>query len=150
MDAATLRKDYAWAIKIVRNHFVNGLNHISEERFLQRRYQEFRRIDDPVYADLLGGMNDERFAKTFVSYWILGQTMASQSRFWLENAVAELIIHQAQRLGRAVDHVYTQTMLADGWLSRKVDVASIGEEQLGLRGLLPDAPDPVPPGRRKH
>lgn len=130
MDETTLRKDYGWAIAIVRKHFVSGLNHISEERFLQRRYQEFKSNDDPVYADLLGGMNDERLAKTFVSYWILGQTMATQSRFWLENAVAELIIHQAQKLGRAVDHVYTQSMLADGWLSRMVDVASIGEEQL--------------------
>ncbi len=130
MDEVTLRKDHDWAIKIVRKHFVGGLNHISEERFLQRRYEEFRRNDDPVYADLLAGMNDEKLARTFVSYWILGQTMATQSRFWLENAVAELIIHQAQKLGRAVDHVYTQSMLADGWLSRKVDVASIGEEQL--------------------
>ncbi len=130
MDEATFRKDYDWAIEIVRKHFVDGLNHISEERFLHRRYEEFRRNDDPVYADLLAGMNDERLARTFVSYWILGQTMATQSRFWLDNAVAELIIHQAQKLGRPIEHVYTQSMLADGWLSTKVDVASIGEEQL--------------------
>ena len=130
MDEAKIRTDYAWAIKIVRKHFVGGLNRISDEKFMRRRYEEFKRNDDPVYADLLAGMNDERLSKTFVSYWILGQTMATQSRFWLEYAVAELIIHQAQRLGRPVEHVYTQSMLADGWMSRKVSVATIGEDQL--------------------
>lgn len=130
MDEAKLKKDFAWAIEIVRKHFVGGLNRISDEKFLRRRYEEFRRNDDPVYADLLAGMGDERLSKTFVSYWILGQTMATQSRFWLENAVAELIIHQAQKLGREVNHVYTQNMLADGWLLRKVEVADVGEDQL--------------------
>ena len=75
-------------------------------------------------------MSDERLSKTFVSYWILGQTMATQSRFWLENAVAEMVIHQAQKLGRPVEHVYTQSMLADGWMSRKVSVAIIGKDKL--------------------
>jgi len=130
MTEAELRTEYAWAIEIVRKHFVGGLKGISDEKFLRRRYEEFRRNDDPVYADLLAGMGDERLSKTFVSYWILGQTMATQSRFWLENAVAELIIHQAQKLGRDVNHVYTQNMLADGWLLRKVEVADIGEDQL--------------------
>lgn len=130
MTEAEVKAKFAWAIDIVRKHFVNGLNRISDEKFLRRRYEEFRRNDDPVYADLLAGMNDERLSKTFVSYWILGQTMATQSRFWLENAVAELIIHQAQKLGREVSNVYTQNMLADGWLSKKVNVAEIGEDQL--------------------
>lgn len=130
MTEAEVRTKFAWAIGIVRKHFVNGLNRISEEKFLRRRYEEFRRNDDPVYADLLAGMNDDRLSKTFVSYWILGQTMATQSRFWLENAVAELIIHQAQKLGREVSNVYTQNMLADGWLSLKVEVAKIGEDQI--------------------
>ncbi len=130
MDEAKLREDFLWAIEIVRKHFVGGLNRISDETFLRRRYEEFRRNDDPVYADLLAGMGDERLSRTFVSYWMLGQTMATQSRFWLENAVAELIIHQAQKLGRNVSNVYTQNMLAAGWLSKNVNVAEIGEDQL--------------------
>ena len=48
MTEAEVRAKFAWAIDIVRKHFVNGLNRISDETFLRRRYEEFRRNDDPV------------------------------------------------------------------------------------------------------
>src|SRR5262245_56526234 len=86
-----LQQEYGWAIKIIRERFAVGLEAICAKEFLDERYQEFQRKNDPIYAELLDGMEDEALAKTFVSYWTIGQTMATQSRFWLEAAIAEII-----------------------------------------------------------
>jgi hypothetical protein len=42
MTEAEVRAKFAWAIAIVRKHFVAGLNRISDEKFLRRQYDEFR------------------------------------------------------------------------------------------------------------
>lgn len=48
-------------------------------RFLEDRYAEFQRKNDPIYGELLDGMGDEALAKTFVSYWTIAQTLATRS-----------------------------------------------------------------------
>jgi hypothetical protein len=125
---SNIRRKYDWAIDIVRQHFTRGIEQLCDPEFLQRRYEEFLSKQDPVYGDLLAGMKDEPLSKTFVSYWTIAQTMATQSRFWLEGAVAQIIIHQVRHFGRQATHVLTQSLLADGGIS--VQVHQIGEEQL--------------------
>jgi hypothetical protein len=124
-----LKAKYAWAVQIVQRHFENGLAEISDARFLDERY-EFQHKNDPIYAELLSGMRAPRLAKTFVSYWIIAQTLATRSRFWLEAAVAEIIIHQAKHFGRPALEVYSQAMLGHGCLKQRKPIAEIGEEEL--------------------
>jgi hypothetical protein len=71
--------DYGWAIEIVRSRFENGLAEICDQRFLNRRYKDFQDKQDPIYPTLLKGMNDEPLSKTFVSYWTIAHTLATQS-----------------------------------------------------------------------
>jgi len=125
--AEQLRKEYDWAISIIQDQFTRGLDSICDKDFLDERYQEFQRKHDPIYAELLNGMKDEALAKTFVSYWTIGQTLATQSRFWLEDAIAEIIIAQVQRKGRSATHVYSQAMLAQGHFQQRKTVAEMGE-----------------------
>ena len=124
-----LQKEYGWAIEIVRKQFAEGLEAICDKGFLDHRYQEFQRKNDPIYAELLDGMDDEELAKTFVSYWTIAQTMATQSRFWLEDAIAEIIIYQVRHLNRQATHVYSQAMLTP-YFQRRVPIAEIGEQEL--------------------
>jgi hypothetical protein len=124
-----LRGDYEWAIKIIRNHFASGLEAICDKHFLDQRYEEFQSKHDPIYGELLKGMGDEALAKTFVSYWTIGQTVATQSRFWLEDAIAEIIIFQVKHLDRPATHVYSQSMLGP-YFQRRVPIAEIGEQVL--------------------
>ena len=102
-----LRGEYAWAIAIVKQHFEWGLEGISDGRFLDQRYVEFKHRNDPIYADLLGGMGNDQLARTFVSYWVIAQTIATQSRFWLEAAVAEIVAYQAQQGWRPAARIYS-------------------------------------------
>lgn len=125
-----LRINYGWAIDIVHKHFATGLDGICDKDFLNHRYQEFQRKNDPIYAELLDGMDDEALAKTFVSYWTIGQTIATQSRFWLEDAIAEIILFQVKHLKRPVTHVYSQSMLGKKYFDQRVHVSEIGEMQL--------------------
>lgn len=125
-----LQREYAWAIEIIRNHFAKGLEQICEKDFLDERYLEFRRRNDPIYAELLDGMDDEALAKTFVSYWTIGQTLATQSRFWLEDAIAEIIIYQVKNFSRPATHVYSQAMLSNKLFERRMAIADIGESNL--------------------
>ncbi len=125
-----LRQEYGWAVEIIRKHFAAGLESICAKEFLEERYVEFQRKHDPIYAELLDGMDDEALAKTFVSYWTIGQTIATQSRFWLEAAIAEIIILQVKHKAHPATHVYSQAMLGQRYFERRVPVAEIGELEL--------------------
>jgi hypothetical protein len=116
-----------WAVEIVQKHFSDGLARLCDPDFLAKRYTQFKRRDDPVYVELLTAMKEEALAKTFVSYWTIAQTLATQSRFWLEDAVADIILMEVRRFGRRATHVYSQKMLSDGYLERQVAVAELGE-----------------------
>ncbi len=120
----------AQAIEIIQKHFSDGLAELCDPRFLAKRYSEFLRRDDPIYVELLQGMQDEPLSKTFVSYWTIAQTLATKSRFWLEDAVAEVITSQVERFGRNATHVYSQKMLSHGYAKRNVSVADLGEQDL--------------------
>jgi hypothetical protein len=118
------------ASAIVHQFFSQGLAEICDERFLSKRYAEFQRRDDPIYATLLEGMGDDELAKTFVSYWTIGQTLSVKSRFWLEDAIFEIIRQQVTRFGKDVSHAYTQEMLSNGYLQDKKFLADIGEDEI--------------------
>jgi hypothetical protein len=123
------RNDYEWAVDIIKGHFEKGLAGISNAKFLDQRYKDFELKQDPIYADLLEGMNDEPLAKTFVSYWIVAQTLATQSRFWLEDAVGDLIRFQAENGKRPGAEVYTQHTVARRFPSKRLEYpAFFGKE----------------------
>ena len=126
-SAEEFRSEYGWAIEIVRRHFATGLESICDMDFLNQRYEEFQRKHDPIYAELLDGMDDESLAKTFVSYWTIGQTIATQSRFWLEEAIAEIILYQVKRFNRPATYVYSQAMLGRKYFEDRKTIAEIGE-----------------------
>jgi hypothetical protein len=75
-------------------------------------------------------MQDEALAKTFVSYWTIAHTLATQSRFWLDEAIAKIIIEQAHKHGRLAIEVYSYAMLCHGYLHSRKRVADIGEEEI--------------------
>lgn len=122
--------DHTWAGEIIRNRFAEGLQRICDPVFLADRYAAFQRRQDPVYTGLLEGMKDPALAKTFVSYWTIAHTMATQSRFWLENAVTEILVRQVRERQRELWGVYSQAMLSSGMLEGKVSVADLGEDFL--------------------
>ncbi|QYK49409.1 MAG: hypothetical protein KF838_06040 [Phycisphaeraceae bacterium] len=124
------REKHGWAIDIISKHFRYGLAEICGTKFLADRYRAFVRREDPIYATLLNGMDDEPLARTFVSYWTIAHTMATQSRFWLERAVAEILLHQVREKQRDLSALYSQAMLSRGDLSKGVPIATLGEEYL--------------------
>lgn len=74
-------------------------------------------------------MNDEPLAKTFVSYWTIAHTLATQNRFWIEDAIAEILIRFAKKNGKGNMKIYSQSMLGAGWMNKGLSVADIGEKQ---------------------
>ncbi len=122
-------REFGWAVSLVEKRFSKGLAELTDDQFLKERYERFEARNDPIYAELLSAMNDEPLAKTFVSYWTIAHTLASESRAWLEDAIADIVIHQQKKLGRNVVQVYSKTMLSHGFLERKVSVANIGEDE---------------------
>src|SRR5262249_29511473 len=118
------------AVGIIQRTFSRGLAELCDPRFLAIRYDEFLRRDDPIYVTLLKEMDDEPLARTFVSYSTIAQTLATKSRFWLEDAVAEIITLQATRFGRPATQVYSQAMLGQGYLERQVPVHDLGEDEV--------------------
>jgi hypothetical protein len=124
---AAVEKQYRWAVQIVYEHFAKGLEELCNERFLAERYKVFTYRRDPIYGVLLRGMHDEKLAKTFVSYWTIGQSLATRCRFWLQGAVAQLIARQVIEQRRERLELYTSDMLVDGLLKERRTVYELGE-----------------------
>ena len=124
-----VREKHSEEVEVFKAHVSDGLTDLSDPKFLQRRYREFQLKHDPVYAELLKGMGDEALAKTFVSYWTIAHTLATRSRFWIEEAIADILIQRAKKAGRDQWQIYSQSMLGHGWLDRSIKVADIGELQ---------------------
>jgi hypothetical protein len=141
-DFAAINKEYAWAIEIVHEQFAKGIGRLCEQRFLDQRYKNFLERKDPIYGVLLAGMGDDKLAKTFVSYWTIGQSLATQSRFWLQSALARMVARQVIELNRERTEVYTTAMLAKGRLDERRTVYSLGETEFehmtpGARWMVP-------------
>jgi hypothetical protein len=68
-----------------------------------------------------------------VSYWTIAQTLATKSRFWLEDAVTEIIIDQVSNFGRKASHVYSHQMLKEVYLEEKFTVADLGKSYPNYR-----------------
>src|SRR5437016_12725558 len=77
-------------------------------------------------------MDDEPLAQTFVSYWTTAQTIATQSRFWLENAIFQIILDHSTRT-RRLKGIYTSSMLAKGCLNMNQSIAELRELQREYR-----------------
>jgi hypothetical protein len=122
-------KTHGWAVDIVRRWFKRGISDVFNPGFAQDRYRSFLEDEDPITFPFVKGLRNEPLARTFVSYAKLYQTLTTQSRFWLDGAVAEIILAQTALHGRPVSHLYTPGLLADGWLKMGKTVADIGESE---------------------
>jgi hypothetical protein len=121
--------EYGWAVEIVRDWFKRGIAELFAPNFSNDRFRAFLEEQDPITFPFVSGLDNEPLARAFISYAKLFQTLTTQCRFWLDAAVAEIILYQHQRHGRTVTHLYTQGMLADGWLDVGRTIAEIGDEE---------------------
>ena len=121
---------YDWAVDIVRRRFTEDLVRFSSDEFVQERYAEFLKERDPILHPLVMGMHDKALQQAYVSFYSIFQTVATQTRFWLEAAICDILIHQVRTFGRSVTQLFTQNMLAEGGIDRRTTVADIGEAQL--------------------
>ncbi len=122
--------DHFWIRDIFYKHFSRGLSEICDTDFLNERYDAFIKKEDPIYLELLNGMKDESLSKTFVSYWTIAQTLATRSRFWIEDAITEVLIRLAKQNEKNDLLIYSQSMLSNGWREKGISIADIGEERL--------------------
>jgi hypothetical protein len=121
---------YDWAVKIVQRRFTEDLVRFSSDEFVQERYSEFLKEHDPILYPLVMGMHDEPLQRAYVSFHSIFQTVATQTRFWLEAAITDILIHQFRQVGQSATQLFTQNMLAERGFDRQTTVANIGEDQL--------------------
>jgi hypothetical protein len=124
-------KEFRWAVEIVQRRFTMELERYCCDRFVHERYLTFERDRDPILHPLVIGMEDVPLQKAYVSFFSIYQTLATQTRFWLEAVIAELLVHQAIEFGHSATEVFTQNMLADGnGYVRGRTVADVGDTKL--------------------
>lgn len=121
-------KEWGWAQKIIVEQFENGLKNQFSDKAINESWSKFAIEQDPIYYPLLEGMDNKQLAKTFVSYWKNAQGMATRSRFWLEHAIARLMVHQAYENKLVDQQIYTRAMLRDGYLMNRKPVMELGND----------------------
>ena len=90
--------EYGWAIEIIDRHFTDGLTRTFDPQRIRGQVERFRFHGDPIYSRLLESTGGDLY-ETFVGFWKLGQTVATQSRFWIEWAIADIVRRQKARFG---------------------------------------------------
>jgi len=78
-------------------------------------------------------MKDVALEQTFVSYWTIAQTLATQSRFWLDDAIAHIVTDQVIKGQRYANTVLSSSMLRNGGLNADRSIAEMGEVRLEHR-----------------
>lgn len=121
------RASHPWAVSIVAKRFTDGLSHIFDRTFVGSRFQEFVNRSDPVYVTLLEGMNDLGVAQAVVGNWMMAHTLATQTRFWLEDAIVDLLVERSNQTEEPRPDVYSLHMLADGWYAAGRSLWDVGE-----------------------
>jgi hypothetical protein len=129
-DEFNARDTHAWAVEIVSNQFRAGMARVFDRSFMNSRFHEFVKRSDPIYVSLLAGMDDEGVARAVVGNWMVAHTLATQSRFWLEDAIIEMLIARVREGLEPRRSVYSRQMLADGWHASGKTIWDVGE---GLR-----------------
>lgn len=121
---------HPWAVDLVDARFQRGLENVFNKAFVESRFDVFVARSDPVYATLLQGISDERVARVMVGNWIVAHTMATQSRFWLEDAIVDLLYARCARepLPQLRPRIYSLHMLAEGWYSNRKSLWDAGEQ----------------------
>ncbi len=124
-------REYLWAVEIVQRRFAKELERYCSPEFVHERYSKFIRDRDPILHPLVLGMEDVPLQAAYVSFFSIYQTLATQNRFWLEAAIAEILVHQAREFGHSATEVFTQNMLAEGnGYVRGKSVADVGDAEL--------------------
>lgn len=118
---------WGWAQQIIFECFEAGLQEQFSEESITESWKNFSIEQDPIYYPLLEGMDNPRLAKTFISYWKNAQGMATRSRFWLEHAVAKLMVYQAMKNEKQIKReIYNRAMLHGGMLNNRKPVRELG------------------------
>lgn len=112
-----------WSVPLIRRRLEGGLQPYLEPIFVRERYARFQKKVDPFFSRLLRGLDEPALARAFVTHWTLGQTLATQLRFWLEAAIIDCLVHQALELGRGITHVWCPAFAQDS----PVPIHELGE-----------------------
>jgi hypothetical protein len=122
------RESHPWVIEIVRRRFERGLEWLFQDGFVSSRFGEFLGRADPIYTTLLQGMADEGASRALVGSWMVAHTLATQSRFWLQDAIVETLVTRAAQSEEPRPSVYSLAMLADGWYAAGTSIWNVGED----------------------
>ena len=116
-------KKHGWAVDIIAQHFHGGLERVFDGKRIKKNFAQDTRRSDPIYSKLLESSGQDVY-ETFMAFWRLAQTFSTQSRFWLEQALCDIVRKQREKFGV---QVYSLRDLArDGWNSES-DLAFMGE-----------------------
>lgn len=74
-------------------------------------------------------MEDEDTVQALVENWMIGQTLATKCRFWLEDAIVDLYLHKcsSEPDARKRPRLYNNHMLSNGSLQREDSIWELGE-----------------------
>lgn len=116
-----------WAVDIVSECFTSGLQKLLEPAALKGQLAAFKAREDSVYSTLLDAIENRAVSEVFVTHWVLGQTLATKSRTWLEDAVTRILIEGSWRTGQAKRIVLTQWFLETNGLAAGRALSDLGE-----------------------
>ena len=123
------RQAYPELVGIVHKRFAQGVAEVFADAFREERFPAFGRKADPVYSTLLAGMNDEGIARDLVEKWMISQTMLTQSRFWLEDVIVDVLWLQWSSIPDLDQRpqIYSLSMLRSGWYGSPTSLWNVGE-----------------------
>jgi len=124
---AEARASHPWAVEAVRENFSKGISQVLADAFVGTRFDAFAARQDPITATLLQGMDSVPTARVLVGNFTLAHTIATQSRFWLEDAIIAMFLRRPREPGAPPPAIYSMSTLGDGWLNSGRSIWDVGE-----------------------
>jgi len=123
---------HKWAYDLLVEGFEKRIQEYLTEDRIRRKIREQAKGGDELYAAMLDTASGRKHFISMMTYWSIGQGLAVALRGWIEELIAELVVHPKRKsaFGQPIDCAYTLRDLKRYAYTVETDaVATAGETE---------------------
>jgi hypothetical protein len=111
--------EYGWAFELLVKGFEQRIQAYLTEDRIKSKIREQATYSDEFYEAMLSTAAGRKHFVSMMTYWSVGQGIAVSLRNWVEELIAELVVHPNRKgaFGKAIAQAYTLKEL-NIWLPR--------------------------------
>jgi len=101
--------EYRWAHELLVKGFEQRIKQYLTTERIQRKIRQQARNSDELYEAMLGSAAGRKHFLSMMTYWSVGAGIAVSLRSWVEELIAQLVVHERRhsKFGNPIAYAYT-------------------------------------------